>query len=280
MFYKKDYYINITEATQDLLPEFIYTLYNKLKKNNFNLTLAIIKDNDKITPIILNSNISYYNETGEKSFSSLKKQKDKQLVYQSVSENQFLNFFTLDNEKLKTAQQLLHDFNVYSYKGEVKDKFSDIYELHIIENSDTTIGEEVVIDTIMITKKNIPIGKINVKYTNETILNKLTTKYVDNYFFNVATIDYSSVESEYQNKGLGYVLYHAAAVHLASKNIDFRASTLQSSLAEQLWKGIIKNFPQYIEYRTVNKNNHTFLKMGQTCLTFENQKPVLRKHII
>lgn len=138
------------------------------------------------------------------------------------------------------------------------------------------------------------VGYLKVKYTTNNIINTLQKDNLlseansshkknqnipirpDEIFLNTATIDFSRVEPEYQNKGLGYAMYFYMAQHLNKNGIEFRQSTMNSDSASRLWKGMEQHFSENVEIRSFLSKNLAFLAIGEdSTLSFNNLKPII-----
>ena len=157
------------------------------------------------------------------------------------------------------------------------DKNNEPYEIKIIKNADATIGAELIVDSLFLFHQDKLIGYLKVKYCTQDVLNKMYKKTEDSNFYNKDGVDYSFIEDNYKNKGLGYAMYFHMAQHLDSEGVDFRQSTLQSSYAQRLWTGIEKHWEKHIETHTFSKTNCSFLKMTQDLeLYSQDNKPKIK----
>ena len=179
----------------------------------------------------------------------------------NVSVETLNNYF--NNDRLKKAKQIFDNFFIKEKELIVKDKHEQDYKLIIVSNSDISIGAHLYIDEVMLFKNDQKIGFLKAKYTTKELVSLYPEYESDNFFVNKATIDYSLLEDEYKNKGLGYIMYFHMAQHLTKKNIEFRQSTLCSEEAQLLWKGFAKHFPEFITTKKIEKTFVNFLKIGE-----------------
>lgn len=182
----------------------------------------------------------------------------------------------------KKAYEILKDFYVVDIDKVVEDKLGKKYRLAMVSNSDLTIGEHLKVDEIMLFDGEKQIGYLKAKYTTPKLM-KLHEVEKENFFLNQATIDFSNLDDEYKNKGLGYVMYFHMSQYLSSKGVKFRQSTLCSEEAQQLWNGINKHWNKNVKSQQIKNGNTqvnvSFLSIAKDCiLSFENNKPVIQKN--
>lgn len=181
----------------------------------------------------------------------------------------------------KKAYEILKDFYVVDLDENVEDKLGNKYRLVIVNNADLTIGENLKVDELMLFDGDKKIGYLKAKYTTPELM-RLHGVEKEDVFLNQATIDFSNLDDDYKNKGLGYVMYFHMSQYLSCKGIEFRQSTLCSDSAQGLWNGINKNWSKNIQVRQMNngreKVNVSFLSIGEDCiLSFKNNKPIIQK---
>ncbi len=187
MYYKRDSYSE-ERSSKDFESkysnEFVVALYEKYKKyygERAQLGFLDIKDNkseqisrELVVVLKVNDNkvfkVEQYNKLG--TFNSLEEKSYTKTIsnFEVIDvkdiENKLNNFsFEYYN---KAKQELENYFNVVA-NGNIKDKYGEIYTYHIIENADNTIGDNVVVDKIIISKDNEEVGYVKIKYTNLTI---------------------------------------------------------------------------------------------------------------
>lgn len=187
MYYKRDSYSE-ERCSKDFeskyANEFVVALYAKYKKyygDRAQLGFLDIKDNkseqvsrELVVVLEVNDNkvfkIEQYNKLG--SFNNLEEKSYTKTIsnFEAIDikdiENKLNNFSFEYYEKAK--KELENYFNIAA-NGNIKDKHGDIYSYHIIENADNTIGANVVLDKIIISKDNEEVGYVKIKYTNLTI---------------------------------------------------------------------------------------------------------------
>lgn len=182
----------------------------------------------------------------------------------------------------KKAYEILKDFYVVESNKSVEDKKGNKYRLAIINNADLTIGEHLKVDELMLFDGDKKIGYLKAKYTTPELM-KLHGVEKESYFLNQATIDFSNLEDDYKDRGLGYVMYFHMSQYLSSKGIQFRQSTLCSDSAQKLWDGISKHWSENVQVKKMKSGhqqvNVSFLSIGaDSILAFENNKPVIHKN--
>jgi len=184
----------------------------------------------------------------------------------------------VDKKTVKQLEKKLSDFFNVAVSKSVVDKEGNAYSIKIINNADTSIGSNLIVDELRLYHKDKQIGYLKAKYTQNSIIKKLPPEsYSNALFVDKATIDYSTLDDRFKNKGLGYVMYFHMAQHLNSKKIQFRSSTLQSGHAKRLWDGINRNWGNYIKNTKLAAQNCKFLEMTQDLsLYFEDNKPKIK----
>lgn len=275
--------------------DFATIVYDKLKQTNSSVKMVkmdgldksgkILKEFFVVVPIISQNTFYYINANGQKAFSQygislLKNKYNLSSLYVNEIENIY-EYKNRSNPKARSySQEILKDFYIIKKQELVKDKSNNEYKLIIVENADLSIGEHLYVDELMLFKGQRKIGYLKAKYAPG---DKIESYSVENpkkdLFYNKATIDYSFLEDEFKNKGLGYVMYFHMAQHLTNKSIDFRQSTLCSESAQKLWLGIEKHWQFMIHKEQIGnpKTNVRFLKVGQDCvLEFMENKPVVK----
>jgi ribonuclease HI len=181
----------------------------------------------------------------------------------------------------KKAYEILKDFYVVDLDKNVEDKLGNNYRLVIVNNADLTIGEHLKVDELILFDGDKKIGYLKAKYTTPELM-RLHGVAKENHFLNKSTIDFSNLEDDYKNKGLGYVMYFHMSQYLSSKGIKFRQSTLCSDSAQKLWEGINKHWSENVQIKKIEngqqKVNVSFLTIGKDCiLSFKDNKPVIHK---
>lgn len=184
-----------------------------------------------------------------------------------------------NQEKLLISEEIFKNFFNIKKEKQIQDKYEENYQLKIVENTDVTIGSGLIVDTVYLLKNNNIIGYLKAKYTTTDMLkdHKMDHDKSLHIWKKVATIDYTKINDEYTNKGLGYVMYFHMAQHLNAKKIQFRESTVQSEKAQRLWNGIQKNLYKNVKVKKIyNEDFVCFLKVGiNSSLLFENSKPII-----
>ncbi len=187
---------------------------------------------------------------------------------------------SLNPEKLKIAQEIFNDFFIIKIQKDIYDKFGEHYQLVIIENSDLSIGDSLVVDEVRILKNGKNIGYLKAKYnTNKSMSDYgLSGNFKTDPFFMKATTDYSYLLEDFQNKGLGYQMYFHMAQHLNQKNIQFRESVSLSPKAKRIWHQMKENWSDSIQIKKVKFGSRIehlhFLNIAKdTELYFENKQP-------
>lgn len=324
MYYKRDSYSD-ERCSKDFetkySQEFVVALYEKYKDyygdkariGFLNITdnktavtkkelVVVLEVNDnKIFKIEQYNRLGFFNKLDEKSY--VKTISDfYELDYKKEIISQLVNF---SSEYYKIAKKELDNyFNIVEY-GNIKDKHGENYNYHIIENADNTIGANVLLDKIIISKDNQEIGYVKIKYTNLNIdeecnkipysilekkqfsneekqfyltrqkiefnsnnidllfnlLKETTKEELEKYkqdptnkvFDNIATVDYSRVNDDYQGRGLGKEMYITIAKHLNKKGIKFRSSSLRSESAKGLWLKLQRENPELVREEIINK---------------------------
>jgi hypothetical protein len=297
MFYKSGYLNEEikNKFRNENVSEFIYALYQKLKIFSHQYELGYLVDKDEPDfkiPVIGKKTISNashqkveacLNIDGLSTLSYLSKvqkyqSKRRNFEYQSTDENEFLSSHadSMSPDALLEAQSLVSDFHNFQKEVFLKDKSGEDYRLIIIENADASISDNVIIDKgVLFNKDNHQIGYVSTKYTTLDIQKKLMTSIsktkgyfhlsqnqgVDqHYFLNVASIDYSNIQEDYQNKGLGTKVYFEMAKHLNKKGLEFRGSSLQSNDAKGLWSSLKKTYPENIIEKDYNGQKFMFFQ--------------------
>lgn len=181
----------------------------------------------------------------------------------------------------KKAYEILKDLYITSIDKTVEDKLGNNYRLVIVNNADMTIGEHLNVDELMLFDGEKKIGYLKAKYTTSKLM-KLHGVEGKDFFLNKATIDFSNLDGEYKNRGLGYVMYFHMSQHLSQKGISFRQSTLCSDEAQVLWNGINNHWAENVKIKQIKSGKEnipvSFLSIGEDCiLSFENNKPVIKK---
>lgn len=200
---------------------------------------------------------------------------------------------SFDETMYQNAKSIVADFNNIAEKGLIYDKNGDKYDFTLIENSDPTMGDILILDELRLYKEGKQVGYLKAQYLTDEIAEKLlkedfsmlgkkhskqdkidylTQKNIEftnenlnivfqlkmkmikeeykaykkknTYFDNMASVDFSRVETE--GLGLGKQMYFKMAQHLNKKGVTFRASTLQSDEAKNLWDSIRKKHPEII----------------------------------
>lgn len=65
-------------------------------------------------------------------------------------------------------------------------------------------------------------------------------------FLNIGCPDYSYIDEQYQNTGLGTAMYLKAAEFMGSENMKFRSSSLRSPDAKRIWSSLREKYPKAI----------------------------------
>lgn len=187
----------------------------------------------------------------------------------------------LNPEIVSIADAIYKDFFILKKTEVVKDKKGDEYTLKIIQNSDSTIGDVLYIDEVLLFKGDEKIGYLKAKYTTKELLKKYNGL-GDSGFGNVATIDYSKLRDDMKGKGLGYVMYFHMAKHLNEESIKFRQSTICSPSAQRLWSAFENHCADVIEEKEWSSGgkiqNIKFLNIAKNLvLSFKENVPTISK---
>lgn len=232
-----------------------------------------------IKPVFLNDR-GYFSDGGIylKNFSGYGKRNIISEFKLKNIEDVFIETCSLKEQPDKSAKEIielfLSDFFNIMLQKEVQDKYGKTYDLKIVHNSDASIGDNLIVDEIFLYKNKERIGYLKAKYTTQEICQKINEELKNDVFLDEATVDYSFLDDNYKNKGLGYVMYFHMSQYLNSKGIKFRASSLQSNEARQLWAGIQKHWKNHI-YK--NKNSIFLDILPEMNLEFINQQPIIEK---
>ncbi|NCQ51613.1 hypothetical protein GW796_06910 [archaeon] len=182
------------------------------------------------------------------------------------------------------ATNILNSFYHIETNTTSVDKHNNKYNIQIISNTDSTIGEDLYVDELLLFDGNKKIGYLKAKYTTDEYSKLYNVDITSSakIFINKATVDYSKLSDEYKNRGLGYVMYFHMAQHLNNKGIQFRQSTICSHAAQLLWDGINTNLIDYVTNSKIKVSNGfkniSFLSIGHDCiLEFKNNKPIVSK---
>lgn len=293
MFYKYGFDPKGKKFIKDNPLEFALVLAEKF--NDFpDYSTGFLKAKDKngeekiLKPIIYDTkSLTYLTKDGERALSKY--------FINSISKNNpgFTNFSLIPSDIShlkpnttiqKKMKDLLADFFNIKVKKEIIDKNGRKYHIKIVNNADDSIGASLIVDTLFLYDGDKRVGYLKAKYTKKDFIKKFyddincSEAKADKLFVDMASVDYSKLENEYQNKGLGYVMYFHMAQHLESEGIKFRSSTIQSPLAQRLWSGINKNWGEYIDQKKTNKKNCFFLSMTKDLeLYFEDNTPKIKK---
>lgn len=149
------------------------------------------------------------------------------ISHNNMSFNEFIQKYPLNNEKVQKAQALLDNFFNLESQGILYDKSKEPYYYQIVCNSDINIGENLIVDELLLYKikdeiresfdnkrtlasklKLIDrdsiesIGYLKVKYTTNEIVQFLDQKLQENYpdATSTMTIKSSNVSSKNNNK--------------------------------------------------------------------------------
>lgn len=233
------------------------------------------------TPIGVYSRINAYVKRvtgGEEPYSLESKHLDLQEI------RKLRDYTNSDTQNL--VNEIYKDFFVVKKEVVALDKYGDKYDIKIVSNADMSIGDDLIVDELFLYKEGKKIGYLKAKYTTPK-LKKQHNLNQDKLFLNKATIDYSKLEDEHLNRGLGYVMYFHMAQYLTSQKIDFRMSTLVSDPAQRLWKGIERHWQESVINRKLRNPRkyepkkfvvYKFLNiLEDNILIFENSKPKILK---
>ena len=288
MFYKENQMASELKEHffKDYPLEFAYALHEKTRDLPGYSLAAIAVPEKIILPVILYENrgrSEYWSSKGvrnanfERNLPAFLKDQYPEAYIRKYSHEEIANM-KLNEEKLNEAQALVRNIFIIKNESDIVDKLGESYQIKIIKDADPTISSYVVVDKLVLIKNGEEIGFVKVKYTTPEIVKKLGMQ-ANEMFLDIATIDYSWLEHDYRNRGLGYSMYVAIAKHLKSEGLRFRSSMLQSSQAKQLWSGIHEHFARHIEFDTINNTQVAFLTIGEDCMLYFNQgKPELKKH--
>ncbi len=283
------------ELVEELLlngSEFAHVLYSKMSPINPNLKISSLNGIQNDSPInlflLVNSdgicNNSFFSINGERViFKNIISELSNKYGISNLQQQPIYNPNTINKNftlnKYKKAEKILEGFYQVDLDRTVKDKLGSEYRLVIVSNSDMTIGEHLHVDELMLFQGETKIGYLKAKYTTPEIMEKHgVPKNTKDDFKNEATVDFSRVNPDYMNKGLGYIMYFYMAQHLNSKGISFRQSTICSNEAKRLWQGIEHNWSEQVlnkDKKVFNKKvKISFLSIGQDCLLyFKDRKP-------
>lgn len=292
MFYKD----NFNKEGKDLIKnnplEFAIVLANKFKIFPEYVT-GYLKATDKdgkenlIKPVIYNiENESYLTENGERMLNKYSLQLISK-TYPDLTDFCFIqkdiSTLTGNPSVMTKMQNLLDDFFNIKVDKDVIDKNGHKYNIKIVKNADDNIGNSLIVDTLYLYDNDKKVGYLKAKYTKEQFIKSIygdkdcNDSKLDKNFIDTATTDFSRIRDEYQNKGLGYVMYFHMAQYLENEGIKFRSSTLQTPLAARLWDGINKNWGDYTKIKNFNNNMCCFIKMTKDLeLYFENKIPKIK----
>lgn len=274
--------------------ELALSLYDKtydIIKTGAIVQLDILVDNNRVTLYHFTTGNNAYMPTAvysqSKHYIERVIGRDKKYTFESkkLTPADIKNVRNLTNDKTtELVNEIYKDFFVLKKEIAALDKYNENYEIKIVSNADMTIGEDLVVDELFLYKNNEKIGYLKAKYTTAK-LKKLHNLNKDKHFLNKATIDYSKLEDEHMNKGLGYVMYFHMAQYLTKENIAFRMSTITSDSAKRLWRGIEENWRRSVINRKIRNPHaqekfivHKFLKIVEdNILVFENSRPKILK---
>lgn len=259
----------------------IYEKQKGVKSNRFIIQHDYLKDgipntrylcgvieNDKVT--------SYFSPDGERSGSALDRDNITNSSFKVVNVEDVKE--KINPETMKIVENIYGSFFIEKKSFTVKDKEGEEYLVKIVENSDSTIGDVLYIDELLIFKNNERIGYLKAKYTTPELLKNYNGISSD-AFNNIASIDYSRLLDNYKGRGLGYVMYFHMAQYLNEKDIEFRQSTLCSPSAQRLWDALDKNCSDLIEERNWKAGINDFKMVKflnipkELTLTFDNGTP-------
>ena len=176
-----------------------------------------------------------------------------------ISLNVVIKNYIVDNIALNKAREILNNYYNIASTSVIKDNNGEEFRLDIVENADTTIGGNLVVDKAFVSDKNNKrVGYMLVKYTTPEILKELPPQRDvgnNDYFLNIAGIDFSRIKPEFQRRGLATEMYSKMAEHLNKKGLQFRGSGLQSATAKALWKKLEDTYPDKVVWKVHPANN-------------------------
>jgi len=198
MYYKKGY-LDVELKKQyltDYTAEFALALCEKIS-NVQNASIGIIrftKDNedykraivviqgkreDSFSYMDIDSTIIDYKYSRTINLSSFDRENVSNLDIKIIEANKETikkEFNVFDENMYKKAKNLVSDFCNVVNTGVLYDKKGEEYQYKIIENSDSTLGDIVLLDELRLYKNGKQIGYLKTKYTTEEIAEKLLKK--------------------------------------------------------------------------------------------------------
>lgn len=177
-------------------------------------------------------------------------------------------FLYVQKEALYIANKMFDNFFLLKQKKLVYDKYNQPYDLIIIENSNNNYGSSTQVVSIYLISEGVKIGFMEVSYNTQLDGIK---QFVNKTYTHVA---YVELKAEYQNKGLGYIMYFNMAQFLNTKGFVLKISDHCSIEAQRVWNRMSSNWKEQIILEDGSKT----LKITEHLnLIFKNKKPLLIK---
>lgn len=233
----------------------------------------------------------YYDFSGKPNLGYLKNKIKRKLKI----DNFYLSFEDVELENLNSrmiekAKDVLSNFYNKEKEFYIQTKNGEKLKALIIDNADITLGFPMWLTEIQIfNAKEEKVAYLKAKFLKEDHYNFFKKenkknelpKNLEDLFLNKATVDYIRVSEDYQNKGIGQLMYLNMAYFLNQKNIKFRSSMLRSENAKQTWNCLIGKMHKKEYSKEVVQNDETvfFLSPSKQYLNYRDIKNIKKLKI-